>query len=78
MATLDQVFAFVHAGALGFFAFPIFILWSITFCLARRRKDPARVAFTWLKVAFGSEFLYVMLSAHLISSPLPPPITLKN
>lgn len=36
----------------GLFIIPLTVLWFITFCLARRRNDPARTGIAWLKAAF--------------------------
>lgn len=36
----------------GIWVLPLFILWCISLCLARRRGDPARVGVAWAKAAF--------------------------
>ena len=36
----------------GVYITPLAVLWFITFCLARREQDPARVGIAWLKVVF--------------------------
>jgi hypothetical protein len=36
----------------GLYVTPLAVLWFITFCLARREQDPARVGIAWLKVVF--------------------------
>jgi hypothetical protein len=36
----------------GIFIKPLGILWVISFCSARRRSDPARVGFTWMKIVY--------------------------
>ena len=35
----------------GLWVTPLSILWLISLCLARRKRDPARVGITWLKAA---------------------------
>ena len=32
----------------GLYVTPLAVLWFITFCLARREQDPARVGIAWL------------------------------
>ena len=41
----------------GIFLKPIFILWIISFFLGRRKGDPARIGFTWMKVLYPAAFL---------------------
>lgn len=36
----------------GIYMTPLAVLWFITFCLARREQDPARVGIAWVKVVF--------------------------
>jgi hypothetical protein len=36
----------------GLFITPLAILWFLSFCLARRKSDPARVGISWMKVVF--------------------------
>ncbi len=36
----------------GLWVTPLAVLWFISLCLARRRKDPARVGVAWLKAVF--------------------------
>ncbi|KAK2600211.1 hypothetical protein QQS21_005085 [Conoideocrella luteorostrata] len=44
-----SIWTMVHAAATGFMMVPILITGLLTLVLARRRQDPARVAFIWLK-----------------------------
>jgi len=48
---VEAVFTIINAALTGLLALPLFIIWVLTIFMARRRKDRARVAFTWLKVA---------------------------
>ena len=36
----------------GLFITPLSILWFLSFCLARKKNDPARVGISWMKVVF--------------------------
>lgn len=36
----------------GLWITPLSILWFISFCLARRRQDPARRGISWMKAVF--------------------------
>lgn len=36
----------------GLWITPLSILWFISFCLARRKQDPARVGIAWIKTVF--------------------------
>ncbi|KAK4039064.1 hypothetical protein C8A01DRAFT_36964 [Parachaetomium inaequale] len=36
----------------GLWITPLSILWFLSFCLARRKNDPARVGISWMKVVF--------------------------
>lgn len=36
----------------GLWVTPLSILWFLSFCLARRKHDPARVGFAWMKAVF--------------------------
>jgi len=36
----------------GLWITPLSILWFISFCLARRKHDPARVGIAWMKTVF--------------------------
>ena len=49
MADDGQVWTIVDAGMNGVMILPIFIVWIVTLGVARRRSDPARTAFSWLK-----------------------------
>jgi hypothetical protein len=31
---------------------PLAVLWFISFCVARKKHDPARVGVTWMKVVY--------------------------
>ncbi|KAK3995318.1 hypothetical protein QBC44DRAFT_284603 [Cladorrhinum sp. PSN332] len=43
---------------------PLLVLWSISFCFVRRKKDPARVGIVWMKIVYPlwllSSFLYAV------------------
>ena len=47
-----EVYDIVDVVLYGIFIKPLFILFVISLCLARRRSDPARVGFTWMKLVF--------------------------
>ncbi|QPG98283.1 hypothetical protein C2857_007452 [Epichloe festucae Fl1] len=49
MAKDATVWTIVHAAVTGFMALPILMAGILTLVVARRQKDPARRAFTWLK-----------------------------
>lgn len=49
----------VNLGLMAIMLLPISAMLCASFWLARRRKDPARVAFTYLKVMLLIAFLYV-------------------
>ena len=49
MAKESEIWTVVHACVSGVVIIPVFILWILTLALARRRSDPARNAFVWLK-----------------------------
>lgn len=55
----EFTYLIVNTVLVGIFIKPLFILWCISLCLARRRNDPARTAFTWLKVVYPLMVLYV-------------------
>lgn len=61
----DTAFTFtiVNTVLVGIFIKPLFILWCISLCLARRKGDPARTGFTWLKVVYPLMVLYVRTAA---------------
>ncbi len=42
----------------GLWITPLSILWFISLCLARRKKDPARVGIAWMKAVFPFWVLY--------------------
>ncbi len=66
----DAVWTIVDAALAGIMIKPLFIIWVLGFCLARRRSDHARVAFTWLKIVFPFEIL--------CASSLPTPLFLPS
>lgn len=51
----EQVWCYVHAGVSGATAFVLFCFGAAALCTVRRRKDPARLAFLWLKLVFAFE-----------------------
>lgn len=46
------------AVANGLFVTPLFILWCISLCLARRQGDPARSGIPWMKAIFPFSIVY--------------------
>ena len=48
----EQRWCYARAGVAGGTAFVLFIIGCVALCSARRRRDPSRVAITWLKVVF--------------------------
>ncbi|KAK4452644.1 hypothetical protein QBC34DRAFT_293220 [Podospora aff. communis PSN243] len=40
------------AALFGIWVTPLFIIWCISLCTVRRKSDPARVGFAWLKAVF--------------------------
>ncbi|KAG8424631.1 hypothetical protein J3458_001404 [Metarhizium acridum] len=48
MAQTGQIWLIVHAGLMGFVVIPAIVVWFLALGLARRRRDPSRVAFSWL------------------------------
>lgn len=46
------VWTIVNVVLTGIFIKPLFIIWLVSLCLARRRSDHARIGFTWLKLVF--------------------------
>jgi len=55
MAYLDSetvVWDIVNVVLTGLFIKPLFVIWLVSLCLARRKNDHARVGFTWLKLVF--------------------------
>ncbi|KAJ9142447.1 hypothetical protein NKR23_g7242 [Pleurostoma richardsiae] len=47
---------------------PLFIIWVISLCLARRKSDPARVGFTYMKVVMPLEI--IAMTFYVISDAL--------
>ncbi|KAK4126973.1 hypothetical protein N657DRAFT_640856 [Parathielavia appendiculata] len=52
----------------GLFITPLSILWFISFCLARRKHDPARVGVAWIKAVFP--LWIISLSLYTVSGAL--------
>lgn len=48
----QSVWAIVDLAMSGVTSTPLFIIWCLSFCFARRRDDHARVAFSWMKAVF--------------------------
>lgn len=55
----DNVILGVNLGLTAIMILPIFAMFCASFWIARRNKDPARVAFTYLKVTIPLTFLCV-------------------
>ncbi|KAB5566290.1 hypothetical protein GE09DRAFT_732016 [Coniochaeta sp. 2T2.1] len=51
----------VNVVLTGLFIKPLFIIWMVSLCLARRKGDHARVGFTWMKLVFPSYILALLL-----------------
>lgn len=49
----------VNLGLKAFLLLPISVMMCASFWLARSYKDPARTAFTYLKIIIALAFLYV-------------------
>jgi hypothetical protein len=47
-----QTWTIVNVVLTGIPIKPLFIIWLVSLCLARRKNDHARVGFTWLKLVF--------------------------
>lgn len=60
----DNVIVGVNLGLMAIMLLPISAMLCASFWLARRSKDPARVAFTYLKVTLTLAFLYVQSLAQ--------------
>lgn len=54
MSSLDEITGYQigYTVLAGLYITPLAVLWFITFCLARREQDPARVGISWLKAVF--------------------------
>jgi hypothetical protein len=46
------IYGIVYVVLTGILIKPLFILWLVSLCLARRKNDHARVGFTWMKLVF--------------------------
>ncbi|KAK4162880.1 hypothetical protein QBC43DRAFT_371104 [Cladorrhinum sp. PSN259] len=61
---------------------PLLVLWSISFCFTRRRKDPARVGFVWMKIVYPfwilSSLVYTAQGALAIWYDQDVPLNVKN
>ncbi len=53
--TDDEIWMIVNAAMSGIMIKPLFIIWVVSLCLARRRSDHARVAFSWMKAVIPFE-----------------------
>lgn len=49
------IYTIVCTALTGVMIKPLFIIWVIFMCMGPRRKDPARVGVTYLKVAMPFE-----------------------
>ncbi|OIW24633.1 hypothetical protein CONLIGDRAFT_101313 [Coniochaeta ligniaria NRRL 30616] len=64
MATADSdtlTWAIANVVLVGIFIKPLFIIWLVSLCLARRKSDHARLGFTWMKVVFPFYTLALLL-----------------
>lgn len=68
--TLQVRLNLAQGGIYGLFAIAIGVMGVLTCVRARRRSDPARIAFTWLKVAFTLAALCVHPSRSSIYQPV--------
>ncbi|KAK0708571.1 hypothetical protein B0H67DRAFT_590614 [Lasiosphaeris hirsuta] len=67
----ENTYAHYTVGAIviyGIFITPLFILWCISLCIARRKGDPARVGIAWIKAVYP--FWILCLVLHTISFSL--------
>lgn len=55
----DNVVISVNLGLMAIMLLPISAMLCASFWLVRRSKDPARVAFTYVKIMLPLAFLYV-------------------
>lgn len=55
----DNVVISVNLGLMAIMLLPISAMLCASFWLVRRSQDPARVAFTYLKIMLPLAFLYV-------------------
>lgn len=51
-STEEKKFGIVDAVLCGIFVLPLLIIWLVSFWLAPRKSDHARVGFTWMKLVF--------------------------
>ncbi|KAK3347146.1 hypothetical protein B0T25DRAFT_634384 [Lasiosphaeria hispida] len=59
-----NTYAHYTVGAIvlyGIFVTPLFILWCISLCIARRKGDPARAGIAWIKAVYPLWILYLVL-----------------
>lgn len=56
----ESTWLYAHAGATAVIAVPITILGLIDCFKGRKRADPARTGFVWLKAVFALIFLWVL------------------
>lgn len=68
----DNIIIGVNLGLMAIMLLPISAMLCASFWLARRSKDPARVAFTYLKVTLTLAFLYVQSLAQRKRNSRPP------
>lgn len=54
-------FDIVYLALAGIFIKPLFILWLVSLCLARRKSDPVRMGFLWMKFVFPLEVIALTL-----------------
>jgi hypothetical protein len=58
----EDTFVIVSASLEGILIKPLFIIWVVSFCKVReRRQDPARRPFTWMKIAYP----FILMSVYL-------------
>ncbi|KAE9367216.1 hypothetical protein N431DRAFT_385443 [Stipitochalara longipes BDJ] len=64
MTTQGQDLAFAIAATCleGILIAPLGIIWLISFCAVRNRKDPARRPFTWMKIAYPLITIFLFFS----------------
>ncbi|KAK2603477.1 hypothetical protein QQS21_004337 [Conoideocrella luteorostrata] len=65
MAQSAQAWSIAHAAMTALIIIPLIVIWFLTIGLARRKGDPARAAFSWLKACHP--FLVVSLLLIVVS-----------
>lgn len=70
MAPTGQIWLIIHAGLTGFVVIPAIVVWFLGLCLARRRRDPARAAFSWVQACHPFFVSQVSSSSSSVTTAL--------